>query len=187
MISIKRAKRAQHRPPRAQLLGRVVTKAAYIGSDHGDLVDGRKGQHHSDGFAVVVPIAQIIPQPMPYLGAGAGKGGARDDHGPEGRFAREHGISRGGGHHSAVEVVRVVLGQAVLVDEVRVDGVVGDAALGCVPGGDLVGCVVVDGVFGVEKIAPRETELLACFLAWVEDEVVQGDPAWVGELAQGFE
>jgi hypothetical protein len=62
------------------------------------------------------PRAQIIAQPFADLRARTSERRAGDDERP---FARTAGLERvagDGGHHGAVDVVRVVLDEAVVVD-----------------------------------------------------------------------
>lgn len=58
------------------------------------------------------------------------KGRAGNDQRSNGRTTAEHGIPARGGHHCTVEIVRVVLGQAVVMDDVGEDGQVGNRSSG---------------------------------------------------------
>lgn len=167
MVAVEGAEGAEHGPAGAELLGGGVAEAADVGADDGHLEDAREVEHGADGPAVVRPVGEVVAQPVADGGAGAGEGGARDDHGPQGGAARGHGVPREDGHHGAVDGVGVVLGEAVVVDQVGVDGVVGNAAVVGVPGVG-VGGFVVDGVLGEEEVAVGEAELLAGGLPGVE-------------------
>lgn len=86
----------------------------------------------------------------------------------------------------AVELVGVVLDEAVLGDNIRVDGFVGEAAL---VGGEVVttGSGIVDRVLGVEVVTVWEARLVAVgFAALGEVEAVEayvaGDRAVVAGL-----
>lgn len=159
MVAVEGAEGAQRGPARAELLVGVATEAADVRAHEAELEEGGKGQHCADGHGVEAPLRHVVSQPVTDLGARAGKGAARDDQGAETRSTRQHSVVRSRRHHGAVEVVGVVHGQAVLVDEVGVDGVVGDATLVSVPR-VLVGGLVVDGVLGVQQITAGKTLLI---------------------------
>lgn len=139
---------AEGGPAGAELLRRVAAEAADVGADHGHLVHGREGHHAAHREPVVVPVGDVVAEPVRDLLAGAAEGRARDDERPVRRAPRQHGVVRRLGHHAAEEVVHVVLGQPVLVDHVGVDRLVGDAAFGRVPAVE-VRRLVVDRVLWI--------------------------------------
>lgn len=147
--------------------------------------EGGEGEHAADGFAVFLPCGHVVAEPVADFGAGSQKGAAGDDEGTQTGAAGKHGALGGDGHERAVHVVEVVHGDAGLGDDVRVDGVVGDAALVGVPV-IAVGGLVVDGVLGVQKVAVGEAELVA--LCAGQDEVGGGEggfPVWVAWKGAG--
>lgn len=160
VVAVEAVKGAEGGPARAELLGGGAGEAAHVGADHVELEERGEGEHAADGLAVLLPRRGVVAEPVADLAARAGKGAAGDDELAEAGAAGEHGVVRKGGHLRAVEVVRVVHGQPVLVDHVRVDRVVGDAALVGVPV-VLEGRLVVDGVLGVQEVAPGEALLVA--------------------------
>lgn len=68
----------------------------------GERTDGGEGHHHCDGLAVVVPVADVVAQPVADFCAGAGEGRAGYDHGSEGWATCFHGPVAGYGHHGAL-------------------------------------------------------------------------------------
>lgn len=181
MVAVEGVEGAQRSPARAELLVGVAAEATDVRAHEAELEEGGKGQHCADGLGVVAPLRLVVSQPVTNLGARAGKGAARDDQGAETRSTRQHSIVRGRRHHGAVEVVGVVHGQAVLVDQVGVDGVVGDATLVRVPR-VLVGGLVVDGVLGVQEITAGKTllvtlALVACTVSIARSRVDDGQTA----------
>jgi len=61
-------------PAGAELLRCVATKAAHIGTDHWDLVEGVESENASNGLAIVIPCTEVIAEPFADLCAGTGKG-----------------------------------------------------------------------------------------------------------------
>lgn len=185
VVAVEGVEGAEGRPAGAQLLGGGAGEAAHVGADHVELEEGREGEHATDGFAVFLPRGHVVAEPVADFGAGSQESAAGDDEGTQTGAAGQHGALRGNGHERAVHVVEVVHGDAGLRDDVRVDGVVGDAALVGVPV-IAVGGLVVDGVFGVEEVAVGEAELVA--LGAGEDQVGGGEgglPVGVGGCWEG--
>ena len=109
----------EHRPARAERLGRVGSKAADVRTDHRHLVDARKAKDASDGLLVVRPLAEVVAEPLADVLASTRERRACDNEWTETGAAREHRVPGRGRHHRTVQVVHVVLDQAVRVDSVR--------------------------------------------------------------------
>lgn len=99
VVAVEGGEGAEHGPAGAEGLGGVVGVAANVGADHGDLVDGGKGQHAADGEAVAEPGADVVAEPLADFAAGAGEGAAGDDEGTLGRATEFHSFAGGDGHH----------------------------------------------------------------------------------------
>jgi hypothetical protein len=145
VVAVQGAEGAEHGPAGAELLSRVQRIAADVTADHRDLVDRRHAKEGRDRDAAVWPVREVVAEPLADFGARAGEGAARDDDGAAGGTAREHGLPALGRHHGAEEIVRVVHDEAVCVDSVDVDCVVGYATCA-------VALEVADGIRGDEKI-----------------------------------
>jgi hypothetical protein len=91
--------------------------------------------------------------PVADVGACSGKGAAGYDERADVGTTLEHCFAGCRAHHCTVEIVRVVLCVAVIVDDIRVDSLVADGA-------GLVG----DLVRGVDEVSTGQTELLSLFL-----------------------
>ena len=128
VVAVEWGKGAQHGPARTELLRRVGRVAAHVRPDHRHLVDGRHAQQRRDREPVMQPVGEVVTEPLAYFGARAGEGAACNDDGPPGRAAGQHCVAAVGRHHGPEEVVRVIHDEAVVVDHVDGDGVVGEAA-----------------------------------------------------------
>lgn len=142
---------AQHGPACAELFGGVASVPADVGSDHRDLVDGCECNHFGNRDLEVRPIGVVVAEPVADVAAGACKGAAGYDQGSQAGPAVEHGASTRFAHHGAEEIMGVIFGKAVGVDEI---GVKGEIANG-------VGCVV-DGIWRVDEVAVWEAHHGAC-------------------------
>ena len=60
VVTVEGAESTEGGPSRAQLLGGVIRIAADVGSYHGNLVDGGKGKHGSNGDLVMQPVTEIV-------------------------------------------------------------------------------------------------------------------------------
>lgn len=69
-----------------------------------------------------------------------------------------------------IKIVRVVHGQTVLMNHIRVDSMIRQATLGCIPRWE-IGSSIVDGILRIKQVAPRKSKLLAGFLPCVDARV----------------
>jgi hypothetical protein len=95
------------------MLSRIVAKTTNIRSNHRDLINTRESQYPRDGNAVMFPQAQIVAEPLAHMLSGASKRRSRDHEGSFARATIEEGIVRCHRHHLAVDIMRVVLDQAI--------------------------------------------------------------------------
>ena len=99
------------------------TIATYIRADHRDVVHTRHPEDPGDRLAEMVPLTEVVSEPLAHTRSCARECRACDDERALARAARQHSIVRRGGHHCAVQVVRVVLDQAVRVERIRLHDV----------------------------------------------------------------
>lgn len=67
----------------------------------------------------MIPGTKIISEPLADLPSSTSEGRASDDERSFAWAALKHGFVRGRGHHGTVEVVGIILGQAVSVNGVN--------------------------------------------------------------------
>lgn len=116
--------------------GKKRRKNPHVASYHGDLIEGRKAKLAGDGPAIVVPVTQVISEPLANFLPCADEGRASDDEGPEPRPAFCHTLLAVHAHHEAVEVVSIVLKQAICVLEVCANGMLAEHCTRINRGGD---------------------------------------------------
>jgi len=123
----------------------VETGKTYIWPYHRDLEDWREGKHLSYWNAIVRPVTDIVSEPMAHIRSSAQECASSNDKRSVLRPAREHSISRVVWHHCAVQVVRVVLNQTVIVNEIGIDCLVWKTAR-----------CILDTVWWVNQITTRQ-------------------------------
>lgn len=133
MVPIKRRKRAQHSPSRTQSLIDMPSKTTHIDPDHGYLINRRKREHTPNTESIMPPAREIITKPFANFGSCTGKRRTSNHHWSDSGTPGQHRIVALRRHHGPVQAMHVVLGQAVVVDHVRVNRLVGDAAFFGIP------------------------------------------------------
>jgi hypothetical protein len=126
----------------------------------------------------MVPVGHVVAKPVSYLAAGAGESAASDDQGALVRSTVKHGIIRCDAHHMPIEVVGIVVGHAVLMDDIREDSLVGETPFVGIPVG-AVCSTVMDRILRIEQVAAWEANLVTFLgVAALElEKVVVGDIA----------
>lgn len=151
VVAVEGVERPQHGPAGAELLGRVASVAAYVRSDHRDLVDTCECNHLGNGDSVVRPVGIVVTKPVTNVAAGACKGAAGYDQRSKTGAAIKHGAAARFAHHRAVQIVGVVFGKAVGVDKICVDGEITKSIR-----------AVVDGICWIKKVTVGQPQFGAC-------------------------
>ena len=95
----------QHGPTGTQSLGSVTAESTDICTDHGDLEDRSHGEDTRDTVTVVLPVTEVVTEPLANLRTSAGEGRTSDDKGAAARATRQHCVVGGSRHHGSVQVV----------------------------------------------------------------------------------
>jgi len=86
----------------------MLTESADVTSNHWHLIDAGKAKHLCDGTAIMVPSAQIIPQPFLYIRTCSSKSRASYDKGPLFGPSFQHSDACRIGHHCTIKIVGVI-------------------------------------------------------------------------------
>ena len=124
MVPVEGQERGELHPPVAQLLVRVSLEPARVRADERDLVQ-LELQHPLDAEVHVLPLAYVVPKPVPRPFARAGERGATDHERPLPGVDVEQRAVRRLLFHQPPHVVDVELHQAVRVRGIRRHGVRG--------------------------------------------------------------
>jgi hypothetical protein len=110
-------------------LGGVATKATNVGSNHRDLEQGGEVKHLLNLPSVLLPGAQIVTKPLADVLTGSSKGGSSNDKRTTRRSSGKESEARSSAHHGTVEVVHIELNVSIVVDDISVEGEVGQTTV----------------------------------------------------------